>query len=64
MADCKWQIDIFNLPSAISLPSKEVGKYQRCYNGGITFYYEFWGMDIQLAPGNFFIGHCAGIGAV
>src|SRR5690606_37737873 len=32
--------------------------------GRITFYDEFWGVNIKFSPGNLFIGHCARVTSV
>src|SRR5215471_14386237 len=45
----------------LSLPTQNLGKNERRNDGGIRFDDESWRIDVQFAPGNFFVGHCAGV---
>jgi hypothetical protein len=38
------------------LPAKHVGKHQRRYNRSIAFDNVFWCVNVQFAPGDFFVG--------
>ena len=48
----------------VSLPAQHVGEYERCYDGGIGLDDEFGRVHVELAPGDFFVGHGARVGAV
>ena len=50
--------------SEIRLLAQYPCKYQWRHNGGIRLHNKFWCIDIQFSPGNFFIGHRAGVGAI
>lgn len=43
----------------LSLLPQDPCKNQWRYNSSVTFYNKFRGVDIQLAPGNFFVWHSA-----
>lgn len=52
----------FNVSSGMfELPAKYVSEDKRCYDGGIGFHDESGSVRCKFAPGDFFVGDCAGI---
>ena len=58
--DCRLKTDDSRLQTPdFPLPTKQISKDQRCYNGSIALDDIFWCIDIQFTPGDLFIGMSA-----
>jgi len=46
------------------LPAQEPGEDEGCDDGGVGFDDELWGVDVEFAPGDFFVGDGTGVRTV